>query len=55
MLWAFLRDAIVEVGFNVAAAQRYREGIKQGGSGAAWFDKALDERRKAAGGTKAGG
>jgi hypothetical protein len=30
------------------------EGIKQGGSGAAWFDKALDERRKAAG-TKAGG
>jgi hypothetical protein len=44
-----------EVGFNVAAAQRYREGIKQGGSGAAWFDKALDERRKAAGGTKAGG
>ena len=44
-----------KVGFNVAAAQRYREGIKQGGSGAAWFDKALDERRKAAGGTKAGG
>ncbi|HUD75631.1 MAG TPA: hypothetical protein VMQ76_11195 [Terracidiphilus sp.] len=32
-----------------------RMGIKQGGSGAAWFDKALDERRKAAGGTKAGG
>ena len=38
-----------EVGFNVAAAQRYRDGIKQGGSGAAWLDKALDERRKAAG------
>jgi hypothetical protein len=32
-----------------------RFGVKQGGSGAAWFDKALDERRKAAGGTKAGG
>jgi hypothetical protein len=31
------------------------EGIKQGGSGEAWFDKALDERRKAAGGLKAGG
>jgi hypothetical protein len=25
------------------------EGVKQGGSGAVWFDKALDERRKAAG------
>jgi hypothetical protein len=25
------------------------DGVKQGGSGAAWFDKALDERRKAAG------
>ena len=24
------------------------QGVKQGGSGAAWFDKALDERRKAA-------
>lgn len=44
-----------EVGFNVAAARAYREGIKQGGSGAAWFDQALDARRKAAGGTKAGG
>lgn len=32
-----------------------REGVKQGGSGEAWFDKALDERRKAAGGLKAGG
>ena len=31
------------------------EGIKQHGSGAEWFDKALDERRKAAGGTKMGG
>jgi len=31
------------------------EGVKQGGSGEAWFDKALDERRKAAGGLKAGG
>lgn len=38
-----------EVGFNVAAAQRLREeGVKQTGSGAAWFDKALDERRKQA-------
>jgi hypothetical protein len=36
---------------SIPAAQR--EGVKQGGSGAAWFDKALDERRKA--GTKAGG
>lgn len=46
-----------EVGFNVAAARAYREGVKQGGSGAAWFDKALDERRKAAGckGTQQGG
>jgi hypothetical protein len=32
-----------------------RMGVKQGGSGEAWFDKALDERRKAAGGLKAGG
>jgi len=33
------------------------EGVKQHGSGAAWFDKALDERRKAAGvkGTQQGG
>jgi len=37
-----------DVGFNVAAAQRYGEGVKQGGSGAAWFDKAVDERRKEA-------
>lgn len=43
-----------EVGFNVAAAQRYREGIKQHGSGAAWFDKALDERRKEAAAVKNG-
>lgn len=27
-----------EVGFNVAAAQRYREGVKQQGSGPEWFD-----------------
>jgi len=40
-------------GFNVTAAQRYREGVKQGGSGAAWFDNALDKRRKDA--TKCGG
>ena len=36
-----------------ASVQRYQaiktEGIKQHGSGAAWFDKPLDERRKAAG------
>jgi hypothetical protein len=46
-----------EVGFNVAAAQRYREeqGTKQEGSGAEWFDKALDERRKQATATKNGG
>jgi hypothetical protein len=33
------------------------EGVKQHGSGAAWFDKPLDERRKAAGvkGTQQGG
>ena len=31
-----------------ASVQRY-QGIKQGGSGAEWFDKALDERRKLAG------
>jgi hypothetical protein len=30
-------------------------GVKQGGSGAAWFDAALDERRKAATATKNGG
>jgi len=30
-------------------------GVKQRGSGPAWFDKALDERRKAASGLKAGG
>ena len=43
-------------GFNVVAAQRYREqqGIKQEGSGAAWFDKALDERRKEATAVKNG-
>ena len=36
-------------GFNVTAAQRYREeqSVKQNGSGPEWFDKALDERRKA--------
>ena len=36
---------------------RYGSGVKQHGSGAAWFDKALDERRKAAGvkGTQQGG
>lgn len=28
--------------------QRESEGVKQRGSGPAWFDKALDERRKAA-------
>ncbi len=40
----------VAKGLNVEAARRYREnGTKQRGSGAAWFDKALDERRKAAG------
>lgn len=35
-------------GFNVTAAKRYREeqGVKQGGSGSEWFDKAVDERRK---------
>lgn len=27
--------------FNVAAAQRYREGVKQLGSGAAWFDTGI--------------
>ena len=40
-----------KVGFNCAAAQRFRleqEGVKQTGSGPAWFDKALDERRKQA-------
>jgi hypothetical protein len=31
------------------------EGVKQRDSGDAWFDKALDERRKEAAGTKAGG
>jgi hypothetical protein len=30
-----------EVGFNVAAAQRYREGVKQQGSGAELFDKGI--------------
>jgi hypothetical protein len=35
--------------------QRESEGVKQGGSGAAWFDTALDERRKAATATKNGG
>ena len=41
---------------SIPAAQRAGDdGVKQGGSGAEWFDKALDERRKAAGGTKAGG
>lgn len=34
-------------GFNMEAIKR--EGVKQHGSGAAWFDKALDERRKEAG------
>lgn len=29
------------VGFNVVAAQRYREGVKQCGSGAEWFDKGI--------------
>ncbi|MDP9114488.1 MAG: hypothetical protein M3O20_12515 [Acidobacteriota bacterium] len=28
-------------GFNVTAAQRYREGVKQKGSGAAWFDNGI--------------
>jgi len=37
---------------SIPASQRGPEGVKQGGSGAAWFDKALDERRKAAGGVK---
>lgn len=38
-------------------AELESEGVKQRGSGAAWFDKALDERRKAAGvkGTQQGG
>ena len=31
-----------------AVADSKNRGVKQGGSGAAWFDKALDERRKAA-------
>jgi hypothetical protein len=35
-------------------SQSESEGVKQGGSGPEWFDKALDERRKEAG-TKAGG
>lgn len=30
-----------EVGFNVAAAQRYREGIKQRGGGWGWFDNGI--------------
>jgi hypothetical protein len=34
-------------GFNMEAIKR--EGVKQHGSGAAWFDEALDERRKEAG------
>lgn len=37
---------LTDVGFNVAAARSYKQGVKQGGSGAAWFDKAVDERRK---------
>jgi C-5 cytosine-specific DNA methylase len=36
-------------GTNPVRGERVGEGIKQHGSGAAWFDKALDERRKAAG------
>lgn len=43
------------VGFNVSNAQRFREGTKQHGSGAPWFDKALDERRKEATAVKNGG
>ena len=48
---------LTEKGFNVANAQRYREqsGTKQHGSGAEWFDKALDERRKGAGAKVSGG
>jgi hypothetical protein len=38
-----------------AVADSKNRGVKQGGSGAAWFDKALDERRKAATATKNGG
>ena len=50
-------DARIAKTVEEAAALHYRlpEGFKQHGSGAAWFDKALDERRKAASGTKAGG
>ena len=45
------------VGFNVRSAQRFRESgaIKQHGSGPAWFDKALDERRKEATAVKVSG
>jgi hypothetical protein len=35
-------------GANPVRGAAIGEGIKQGGSGRAWFDKALDERRKAA-------
>jgi len=38
-----------------AIADSKNRGTKQGGSGAAWFDKALDERRKGANGKKCGG
>jgi hypothetical protein len=45
----------VAKGFNVTAAQRYRDGVKQGGSGAEWFDKTLDARRREATAIKNGG
>jgi hypothetical protein len=46
-----------EVGFNVAAAQRYRQGVKFSQSGAAWFDgiprdKMLGDKGPAAYGSK---
>ena len=40
---------------NQAGSDLVGAGVKQHGSGAAWSDKALDERRKAASGIKAGG
>lgn len=38
-------------GRSFQSASVESSGVKQHGSGAAWFDKALDERRKGAGGT----
>ena len=48
-------EGLKTVGHINIRNQRESDGVKQGGSGAAWFDKALDERRKAAGGTKVAG